>query len=127
MSLETNKQIVRRFYEECLNQGNLASVESVIAPQFVDHSYNLQGVAAVQQFVQESHQRFSDLQFMIEALIAEGPLVAVRWRGQGRHQNGKSAHWTGMGFYHVQDGKITAHWANVDQLGLRQQLGLDSQ
>jgi predicted ester cyclase len=59
-----------------------------------------------------------------EELIAEGQTVAVRWRGQGRHQNGKFAEWTGMGFYRLREGKITDHWANVDQLGLRKQLGL---
>ena len=126
MSVKANKLVVRRFYDDCMNHGNLASVEAVIAPQFVDHSYNLRGLTAVQQFIQESHQRFSDLHFTIEELIAEGSLVAVRWRGQGRHQSGKSVQWTGMGFYQLQDGKITDHWANVDQLGLRQQLGLDS-
>lgn len=57
-------------------------------------------------------------------MIAEGHVVAVRWVGQGIHRNGKTARWTGMGFYHLENGKIVAHWANVDQLSLLQQLGL---
>ena len=118
------KAIVRQFYEECMNQGLVDAVEQVIAPEFVGHSYQLQGVTAVQQFVQQSRARFPELHFTIEDIIAEGETVAVRWTGQGIHQTGKAVHWTGMGFYHVRAGKITAHWANVDQLSLRQQLGL---
>jgi predicted ester cyclase len=124
MTTVDNKTVVRRFYDECMNQGRVESVAEVMAPDFVDHSYALQGIAATEQFVRDSRVRFPELHFTIEELIAEGQVVAVRWVGQGAYHTGQSARWTGMAFYHLKNGKITAHWANVDQLSLRQQLGL---
>jgi len=36
MLSDENKMIVRRFYEEVVNMGNLGSIENVIAPEFME-------------------------------------------------------------------------------------------
>jgi predicted SnoaL-like aldol condensation-catalyzing enzyme len=123
MSLDANKATVRRFYDACMNDGDPEAVPAVIAPEFTDHSYALRGVEAVQQFVRTSRANWPELRFTIDEIIAEGDIVAVRWTGTGRHAGGKQATWTGMGFYRLRDGRITDHWANVDQLSLQRQLG----
>ncbi|HXX77850.1 MAG TPA: hypothetical protein VEI53_05125 [Ktedonobacteraceae bacterium] len=38
MSTETNKQIVRRFTEEVLNQGSMATLEEVCAADLLNHN-----------------------------------------------------------------------------------------
>jgi len=124
MSGDANRATVRRFSEACMNAGDLAAVEEVIASDFIDVSYGLRGMAAVKQFVQDSRSRFPQLTFTIEEIIAEGETVAVRWSGRGTHENGRSATWTGMGFYHLHEGQIVRHWANVDQVALLRQSGL---
>ena len=37
MSAETNKAIVRRFYEE-IDKGNLAILDELVAPDYLNHS-----------------------------------------------------------------------------------------
>ena len=38
MSVEENKANARRFYEEVFNQGNLAAIDELSAPNIVDHT-----------------------------------------------------------------------------------------
>lgn len=106
--------MVRRFYEQCMNAGDVSAVAEVIAPKFVDRGYNMAGVAAAEEFVRRSCIDWPELHFAIEDIIAEGDRVAVRWTGHDTHKSGKKATWTGMGFYRIADGKIAEHWANVD-------------
>ncbi len=45
MSVEENKAIEQRFFEEVVNNGNLAVIDELFAANFVDHSA-LPGTAA---------------------------------------------------------------------------------
>ncbi len=107
---EDNKAAVAAFYNRCLNHGDVAAVAALVAPDFVDQSYGLAGIAEVERFVTERRKRWPVLNYTIEDIIAEGDRVAVRWTGRGRGHDGREAAWTGMGFYRVRDGKIAEHW-----------------
>jgi hypothetical protein len=41
MSIESNKVLVRRYVDEVLNQKNLAVVDELFAPSFVDHDSSM--------------------------------------------------------------------------------------
>jgi predicted ester cyclase len=126
MTEAEHKAVVRRFYEQCMNQGDASAVEEVISAGFVDRSYGLRGVTDVQQFVRRGRTTWPEIRFTIEDVVAEADRVAVRWTARGTHHTGTQATWTGMGFYRLADGKIVEHWANSDQLGLQQQLSATS-
>ena len=74
---------------------------------------------------------FPDLQLTTEDMVAEGNKVAIRntWRGthqgafQGLPPTGKHVTFTGTDVFHVVGGKIAEQWADLDALGLMQQLG----
>lgn len=136
MSAEAKKAVVRRYYEEVLNQHNLAVIGELFAPNF--KSYTRNGAVDLQQYVEaveRSHQAFPDLRVTIEAQIAEGDLVATRWSAKGTHQGvfagvqptGKEITLTAMHFHRLADGKITEHWEQFDFAGVVQQLGILSQ
>ena len=136
MSAETNKAIVRRYYEEVLNQQNLSLIEELFAPDFHSHARTKDmDLPTYTQTVERSLQAFPDLQVTIEAQIGEGDLVATRWRATGTHQGlfggiaptGREITLTAMHFHRIVDGKISDHWEQFDFAGAIQQLGVLSQ
>ena len=134
MSTEANKALVRRWWEET-DKGNLAIIDELCAPDYIDHSPPLPGMgegsAAVRKANETLAAAFPDTVHTIEAMIAEGDLVVTRLRGRatfvgeclGIPPNGKVVEITGITIHRVVDGKLVEHWANIDSLSFMQQLG----
>src|SRR5215210_1771749 len=95
MSTEENKALVRRFLE-AQNKGDLAALEEMIAPDFIDHSV-LPGQGPTRedyiQGVAEDQAAFSGAQLRIEDQLAEGDTVMTRLTVRGAHDR---AMFTGM-------------------------------
>ena len=80
-SEENNKALVRRFFEEVANQGNLDVADELLAPDFVDHDVIPEKVADIEDVkrnVAELQASFSDYHFSIEEQVAEGDKVVTR-------------------------------------------------
>ncbi len=135
MSAE-NMAIARRFLEEAFNSGNLAVVDELVAPEFVNHDAALPepttGIEAAKASINGYREAFPDLRLTIEQQLAEGEYVATRWSARGTHQGdlmgiaptGKQATVTGITIDRIVDGKFVESWTNWDTLGLMQQLGV---
>ena len=133
MSTEDNKALTRRGYE-ALNERNWAAFEALCAPDFVLHnaSMTIQGYEAYKQFISMYFTAFPDARLTIEDIIAEGDSVVVRQTFHGTHQGdlmgigptGKQATATGITIIRWANGKAVEQWANYDDLGLLQQLGV---
>ena len=135
MSIEENKAMDRRFYEEVWNGGNLAVVDEFVAANYVDHDPQptgaVEGVEGIKQSVTMYRTAFPDAHFTIEDQIAERDLLVTRWRARGTHQGplmgipptGKPAMVTGISITRWASGKVVEGWTNFDALGLLQQLG----
>jgi predicted ester cyclase len=134
--LEENKAIVRRIPEELYNEGRLAVADEVIAPDYVEH-FPLplgwpSGLDGLRQFVTVLRAAFPDFRYTIEDEIAEGDMVVIRLTASGTHRGefmgipptGNRATWTEIHVCRIADGKLVEHWANLDQLGMMQQLGV---
>jgi predicted ester cyclase len=134
MSTDDNKALVRREYEQGVNQGNFDVRNEALAGNYIGHFAGLppiQGIEAFKQFTSAFFTGFPDLQ-TTEDLIAEGDNVAVRqtWRGthtgnvQGIPPTGKQVTFTSLEVYRVTGGKLAEEWVELDMLGLLQQLGV---
>jgi steroid delta-isomerase-like uncharacterized protein len=133
---EVNKAQFRRTYEELFNQGNLANVDELIAPDFINHevppSMNNRGPESARQVVMMLRTAFPDLHFTIEELVAEGDSVVGRVSMSGTHQGpfmgiaptGRSVRQAQAHFVRFRDGKGVEHRAVRDDLGMMQQLGV---
>ena len=77
MSLEQNKALVRRFVEEVQCQHNLAALDELFSPDFVDHSgmTNPPTLEGSRQFFSMMFAAFPDMRFVIRQQIAEGDKV----------------------------------------------------
>ena len=134
MSTDENKAAVRRWLEEGWNQGNVAVIDALAAPDFVDHHLlpgfppNASGHKA---WLQAARAGFPDVHIAIEDMIAEGDKVVTRMRVTGTHTgeflgippSGKSISIGGIGISRIVDGKSVEYWESFDALGLMQQIG----
>ncbi len=135
MSLEENKAIERRFFEEVVNKGNLAVLDELLAPDFVDHSAP-PGIAAdregAKQFFAMAHSAFPDFHSTLEDMFAEGDKVVQRFTARGTHKGewmgiaptGKQITIPGIAIHRITGGKIVENWVVMDMLGALQQLGV---
>lgn len=135
MSTEENKALMRRWLEEVANAQKLEAVDEVFAPTFVDHAAlpdQPPGSAGIKWFLSIIWAAFPDWHYTIEDLIAEGDKVVARVTVRGTHQGdflgipstGKQATMTEIQIVRVAFGQIVDMWANVDLLGMLQQLGV---
>ena len=135
MSTEENKAIARRLVEEVINVGKLEAAAQYFTPDYIDHAATPglpPGVEGFTAFFTAFRAAFPDLHYHIEDVVAEGDRVVQRAMAHGTMKGdflgmpatGKNATWSEMHIVRVKDGKIVEHWANVDQLGMLQQLGL---
>ena len=138
MSAEENKEIVRRFYEEVMNQGNLATLHEVMAEDFTDHGETLFGSPpnrdVLEQGIKGAHGIFPDLHVGLEDLVAAGDYVAARGTMRCTHKGeflgvaatGNELSWKGIALFRLENGKIVERWFNSDSLSIAQQLGVVS-
>jgi predicted ester cyclase len=134
MSVEENKALVRRCWEECFNQGNLAVVDELVAPSYIWHGpgQDVSGREGIKQLISLYRAAFPDLHMTFEDQIAEGDKVASRWTTRGTHTGdllgsgptGKQGTMTGIVISRLASNTIAEEWENFDQLGLLQQLGV---
>jgi len=130
-----NKVILRRFFEELFNQGNLAAADEIVSATYRNHNAapgETPGRVGLTQFVTYLRSGFRDLNFTIDDQVAEGDKVVTRWNATGIHQGefagvpatGKPVVITAINIHRVVDGQIQEGWLNWDALGMLQQLGV---
>ncbi|MEX1254326.1 MAG: ester cyclase [Dehalococcoidia bacterium] len=132
--LESNKGLVRRFYE-AIDRGDAKILDEFIAPDYLDHNPPFPNLPAGRAGSREGFQlalgAFSDFSHEVVDQIAEGDKVVTRMRASGKHTGeflgipatGKSVTMTGIAVHRIADGKIAEHWSEVDAFGFFQQLG----
>ena len=128
----------RRLVEETFNNGNLAIIDELVAPGFVDHDpaqparlRSLRGPEVLKETVRTYRGAFPDVQMTVDDIIAAGDKVAVRWHGEGTHSGplegmaptGSRGTVTGIFMQQWQDGQLVESWGEWDNLGLARQLG----
>ncbi len=123
MSLEVNKDLVRREQQELWNHtGNLDAAEELFLSEQAE---------AARQEAADFRQGFPDVVSTIVDLIAEGDTVVARWRSRATHQGeymgvpptGKEVEFSGISVYRIERDKIAESWTVEDELGLMRQLG----
>jgi len=134
MSIEENKAIVRS-YTELTNARDLEGAFAHFSPSFFDHAVRPgmpTGIEGVRLFFNMLFTAFPDLRATIQDIIAEGDKVVDRMTCEGTHQGmfmgaqptGKHVKWSYIDINRIVDGKVVEHWAEVDTMGIMQQLGL---
>jgi len=138
MSNESNKALVRRFFDEVCNGRQPAVAHEIFAPEFVYHeppsiSPGGSGPAAIAQEAAIYYQAFSNAEWIVRDVFAgEHDTVTVRWTGHGTHDGqlggipptGKHISVEALTLFQLRDGKIVEMWECWDALAMMQQLGI---
>ncbi|MEM7024435.1 MAG: ester cyclase [Pseudomonadota bacterium] len=137
-SLEEQKQLSARAIEMWGNN-NLDLVDQTLAPDYINHQApDVEGgtktldLASWQELLRGFHEGFADTEVEILMQVAEGDLVATRWRFVAKQTGtylglaptGKTISWTGIQIDRFDDGKIAETWVNWDMYHMFEQLGL---
>lgn len=135
MSLEENKEILRKVDYELFANGNMAVGEQYIHPDCADHNPQpgqAPGRQGILDFAKVITSAFSDTTIEFTTLIAEGDRAVAHWAMQSTHTGeffgipptGRRIAITGTDIVRFTDGKITDWWHNEDVMGLMMQLGM---
>jgi steroid delta-isomerase-like uncharacterized protein len=129
---DENLRIVRRFFDELWNDGQLATATALLGPDHVHHvsGEDLRGPGEVLELVTSLRHAFPDLHFAIEDEVSSGDKVVIRWTATGTHRadlggvvaTHRAVTWTGIDIVRLEGGRIVELWGNNDAMGLFDQL-----
>jgi len=132
---DESRAVVRRFFSELWNKGNLNVADEIIDMDAVNHDPAApslgMGPEATKRLVTMYRSAFPDLVLQTEHMIAESGMVAIHWVSSGTHRGeflgagptGKRVLVDGISILQVYRGKIAEVYTNWDTLGLMKQIG----
>ena len=128
-------ELIKRFYDEMLGEGNLDNLDELVTDDVVDHEQGLpgqpEGKEGVVFFVNTLRSAFSDIKATVGPSIESGDLAAAHVTITGKH----TGDWMGvpasdMSFeissidiIRIEDGKCAEHWGVTDNMALMVQIG----
>lgn len=133
---EENNAVCVEFFDAAWNTGNVR--EDLLSANAVDHSLvggkskTEPGSGSFKHIVGMFRNAMPDIRLTMLDQIYASDKVVHRWSltgtdtggVMGMPPSGKSLTFTGTTVVRMEDGKIAERWANVDELGLLQQLGV---
>jgi predicted ester cyclase len=137
MSAESNKALVRRFYEE-IDKGNLEAMDELVAENYLDHNPPpFPGLAGGREGLKQAFKIFLEATpgyHRIEDQIAESDKVVTRLTSFGKHEGdlpgaprtGNDLRMTSITIHRIANGQLVEKWAEKDVLGFLQQIGVMS-
>ena len=133
--LDQNKELTRRFYEECWNQGKTERLDQYIAKdcRYRDPVFPslAPGVESLKKHITMCRNAFPDLRFSLDDMIAERDEVVVHWTANGTQEGQflgvaptrKTATVGGTSIYRIKNQKIVEQAVDWNLLTLLEQLG----
>ena len=133
-----HNEVVRRYFHEVLDQGNVELIENLFHPQCVMHrpGGTVAGLDAVRDVVAHRKETFSQFGTEIHDIFGSGDRVVARlthrgvgggtWRSRlGSYDiRGRTVTWNSMAIFRFEDDRIIEEWVTRDELGVILQLGL---
>lgn len=135
MNNQEHINLVKRFFEELYNKGNLSAIDEFVASSLTVHDQALpnhrEGLKEYKETQNHYKKAFPNRKTKIEDIFASDDKVAVRWSLQATHKGdlkdisatNRDIKITGLSYYTLKNGKITEIHQQWDRLGLLEQIG----
>lgn len=137
MSVEDNKAIVERFFEEVFNQKRPELIEEFLADGVVDHNKIVftepDAPGGMAQGIRMLLVAFPDLETIIKHLVAEDDYVSAHLAMAGTNTGsyprvseptGLRTEWKSMVLFRMEEDKIAELWGTSDRMGMLTKLGI---
>lgn len=140
MAADENIQLMRRWFQEVWNEGQIQTVHELLSPDAVATGQRgaekeIRGPEEFVKFVREIRGAFPDIKVNVEDVFGAGDKVVLRWSAIMTHTgdalglpaSGQTVRSRGITIARIVDGKIVEGWDNWDQLGMLEQIGVYKQ
>jgi predicted ester cyclase len=136
--LSAEKEIVRRYFHEVLDQGKVELVDELFHPHCVMHrpGGTVVGIESVRGVAERRKETFSQFETEIHDIFGSGDRLVVRlshcglgggvWRSRlGSYDvTGKTVSWNAIAIFRFEQQKIIEEWVTRDELAMILQFGL---
>jgi len=116
-----------------INTGNLAMLDQLVAPDYIEHSEGFQGVELFKQQLTAFRAAFPDLRVTVEdVLLADGGRFASRTTVTGTHTGdlmgmpatGRHISVEAVDIGRVENGRAKERWGGLNMYSMLTQLGV---
>lgn len=119
------RDFMERFFAEAINERDISRLDEFCAPDYkwhgTDNSEALGEAMGFDEYVavcKAFFEAFPDFHVDIQEILVEDNRACVRYVEGGTHTldfagfkaTGKPSRWSGIGIFHVRDGKIHEEW-----------------
>ncbi|MGQ0763669.1 MAG: ester cyclase [Acidobacteriota bacterium] len=137
-TLETNKALMRRWFEEVWNKGRADAVTEMMSEDCVNHGLSgdagspLRGASEFLPFHTQFREAFPHIEVVVEDVLAEGDKVAARCSVRGKHEGDSlgfkateaMVDFDGIAIGRVENGMFVETWNSFDFARMYKQLGV---
>jgi len=127
-------ELIQRFYDEVISEGNVDKVGELVVDDVVDHERipgQADGIEGVKQFAETMRSAFSDISATIGPSLESVDLASAHVTLTGRHTGefmgvpatDKEFEIESIDMIRFADGKCVEHWGVTDLIALMQQIG----
>lgn len=128
------KELIRRIFDEVINQGRVDAVDELFTDDYVDHGPmgDLNGRDAFKQVVEQWRSAVPDVHCEVENLFVDGDLAGWIVRTSGMHTGdglgfpatGKRFETVSPNIGRIRDGRAAEHWAEQGMFPMLVQIGM---
>jgi predicted ester cyclase len=133
--VERNVAVVRRVYDEIINEGRLEVAAAVTTPTTQVHvpfAHPGHGTPGLQKIASGLRDGFPDIRVEVEDIFGVGDKVVARWKTtrqthtgeyRGLPPTGKEVRITAIQIFRLENERIIEFWLEMDQLNAVRQMG----
>ena len=122
----SNKEILKRFYEEVYVQWNMETSDELLSPDFISHDWpkGYQGAEGFRKYYKAFKNSLPDARYKVKDILADGDRVAVRWEMTATYTqafpgidippSGQRVTLKGVAIYRIEDGRLAERWVVSD-------------
>lgn len=133
MGIAENKALIRKIFDQGMNQRDGQVFDECLTADFVNHDMPAPtpGPEGFRQVLGMFQSAFPDMHVTVEEILAEGDKVVTRGVFTGTHKgefmglppSGASIQVKFIDIWRIENNRAAENWVRLDQVGLMQQVG----